>query len=84
MSNCPWKHVRQKTFHPVPLYIQRHDFSVIHQSHHSLYDSLDVKKMFEVVIYKTTNVQTRYAAVMNLQKMNKADFHAIQKVQKML
>lgn len=40
--------------------------------------------MFEVVVYKMTNVPTRYAAVMNLQKMNKVDFHAIQKVLKML
>jgi len=84
MSNCPWKHRRQKTFHPVPLHIQRQDFLVIHQGYHSLYDSLYVKKMLEVVIHKMTNVQTRYAAVMNLQKMNKSDFHAILNVQKML
>lgn len=77
MSNCPWKCIRQKTFHPDLLHIQRHDFWVIHQSHNSLYDSLDVKKMFEVVINKVTNVQTICATVMNLQKMNKVDFRAL-------
>lgn len=40
--------------------------------------------MFEVVIYKKTNAQARCADVMTLQKMNKADFLTLQKVQKML
>lgn len=38
--------------------------------------------MFEVVISKKTNVQTRYAAVGDLQKQSKADLHTMQKVQK--
>lgn len=33
--------------------------------------------MFGVVINKMTNVQTICATLMNLQKMNKADFRAL-------
>lgn len=43
-----------------------------------------IHQTFEVVIYKKTNAEARCADVMTLQKMNKADFPILQKVEKML